>query len=273
MDAASSTAPLLSIEGLEIEYRDRTGARVRAVDGVDLQIERGSVLGLVGESGSGKSSVARAVVQLENYQGSIRFDGIDLGTVGRRQMRELRPAFQMIFQDSMASMDPRRSVREAIERPLQVQRIGNAGTRLARVIDLLDLVGLDESFLDRLPDTLSGGQRQRVSIARALALEPRLLVCDEPVSALDVSIQAQILTLLSDLRDRLQLTVLFISHDLAVVRHFCDTVAVMHHGRVVEHGTVDEVLFDPKDPYTQRLLAAAVDVVFTDDASVPDPEA
>ncbi len=257
----TTPAPLVSVRDLHVEYREPGRPSVHAVRGISFDIPRGEVLGLVGESGSGKSSAARAIARLEESRGEILVDGVDLAAVDGEELRRLRPKFQMVFQDSLAAMDPRASVAQTLARPLVVQGIGTAASRRERARELLELVGLGDEFLDRPPASLSGGQRQRVNIARALALESPFLICDEPVSALDVSIQAQILTLLSDLKRRLGLTILFISHDLAVVRHFCDKVAVMFRGELVEFGDVEDVLFRPQHDYTRRLLRAAIDVV------------
>jgi oligopeptide/dipeptide ABC transporter ATP-binding protein len=249
--------PLLEVRSASIAYRTR-GGTVRAVDGVDLTVGRGEVVALVGESGCGKSSLGRAVIRLERVrQGQIFFDGVDLASLSGTRLRQARRRFQMVFQDPQSSLDPRRTVGQIVERPLIVHRVGTGNERRDLVVHTLDLVGLSSRYLNRLPASLSGGQRQRVGIARALVLGPDLLVCDEPVSALDVSIQAQILQLLLDLRHRLGLALLFIAHDLAVVRHLADRVAVMYLGRIVEQGPVDEMFSSPRHPYTQALLSAA----------------
>ncbi|MEV4532493.1 oligopeptide/dipeptide ABC transporter ATP-binding protein [Asanoa sp. NPDC049518] len=249
--------PLLDVHGAAVSYRTRAGT-VTAVDGVDLTVRRGEIVALVGESGCGKSSLGRAVLRLEPLAaGEVRFDGVDLGALSGRPLRQVRRRLQMVFQDPQSSLDPRRTVGAIVERPLRVHRVGTPAQRREKVATTLDLVGLGGRFVDRYPAALSGGQRQRVGIARALVLDPDLLVCDEPVSALDVSIQAQILELLLDLRDRLGLALLFIAHDLAVVRHLADRVAVMYLGRIVERGSVDEMFARPRHPYTQALLSAA----------------
>ncbi|GIF66812.1 ABC transporter ATP-binding protein [Asanoa ishikariensis] len=249
--------PLLYVRGAAVSYRTRAGT-VTAVDGVDLTVRRGEIVALVGESGCGKSSLGRAVLRLEPLVGGeVRFGGVDLGTLSGAPLRQVRRRLQMVFQDPQSSLDPRRTVGAIVERPLRVHRVGTPAQRREKVAMTLDLVGLGTRYLDRYPAALSGGQRQRVGIARALVLDPDLLVCDEPVSALDVSIQAQILELLLDLRERLGLALLFIAHDLAVVRHLADQVAVMYLGRIVERGSVDEMFARPRHPYTQALLSAA----------------
>ncbi|MEV0719099.1 oligopeptide/dipeptide ABC transporter ATP-binding protein [Asanoa sp. NPDC050611] len=248
---------LLDVRAATVAYRTRAGI-VTAVNSVDLTVGRGEILALVGESGCGKSSLGRAVLRLEPLAGGeVRFAGDDLGTLRGTALRQARRRLQMVFQDPQSSLDPRRTVRQIVERPLKVHGIGSPAARREKVAETLDLVGLGSRFLDRYPAALSGGQRQRVGIARALVLDPELLVCDEPVSALDVSIQAQILQLLLDLRERLGLAMLFIAHDLAVVRHLADRVAVMYLGRIVEQGAVEEMFALPRHPYTQALLSAA----------------
>jgi peptide/nickel transport system ATP-binding protein len=235
----------------------RPAAVVHAVNGVDLEILKGETLAIVGESGCGKSTLAQLVMALlAPTEGRVRFDGIDLRGLSSEKLRETRRRLQMVFQDPQASLDPRMSAWRIISEPLLVaQRLGTADLR-ERAAELAELVGIRSEHLERYPHEFSGGQRQRLAIARALALQPELLVLDEPTSALDVSIQAQILNLLRELQTRFGLTYLFISHNVAVVRHSADRVAVMYLGQVVELGTADLVLDDPKHPYTQQLIRA-----------------
>ncbi|GAA0379377.1 ABC transporter ATP-binding protein [Streptomyces blastmyceticus] len=265
--ASGEGAVLAEVADLTVEFPGRRGLwgrraqPVAAVRGVSLRVRRGETLGLVGESGSGKSTTARVLAGLQRpTTGSVRFDGRDIGraSADTALRRELSRDVQLVFQDPYASLNPRRTVEEIVTLPLRVHTTLDAAARRERAAELLGQVGLDAAHLSRYPHEFSGGQRQRIGIARALAPRPRLIIADEPVSALDVSVQAQVLNLLMDLRDELGLSLLFVSHDLAVVRHFCDRVAVMRAGTVVESGPRDEVFDDPKADYTRELLAATM---------------
>jgi oligopeptide/dipeptide ABC transporter ATP-binding protein len=237
----------------------RTDA-LRAVDGVDLDVPTGSVVGLVGESGCGKSTLARTIVRLEApTDGRVLYRGTDVHALAGADLARYRREVQLVFQDPYAALPPRMRCGDAIKEPLRIHRQGDAPTRQRKLSELLDLVGLPREMGNRYPHQISGGQRQRINIARALALEPRLLVLDEPVSALDVSIQGQVLNLLSALRQDLGLTYLFISHDLRVVRYLCDEVAVMYLGRLVEVGPTEEVFARPRHPYTLALIRSIPD--------------
>ena len=259
----SDTAPVLEVTDLVKVFpiKQLQGIRVvrslvQAVSNVSFSIDEGTTLGLVGESGSGKSTVARCVLQLLTpTSGSVRYHGIELVGMTRKKLQPLRQQMQMVFQDPYASLDPRLTVGNAISEPLQVHKV--PGNHHDRVAELLELVGLAPDHAKRFPHEFSGGQRQRVGVARALALEPKLIVLDEPVSALDVSIQAGVMNLLQDLQARLGLSYLFIAHDLSVVRHISNTVAVMYLGKIMETGPSEELYGSPMHPYTQALLSAA----------------
>jgi oligopeptide transport system ATP-binding protein len=247
---------LLEVAGLSRDFRTR-GGTVHAVDGVSFTLARGETVALVGESGCGKSTTARLVLRLlEPTAGTIRFDGADITYTRRPAMRAIRRRMQVVFQDPFGSLNPRMTVGETLAEPLVIHRTGDRAGRRARVAELLALVGLSPEHAQRYPHEFSGGQRQRIGIARALALEPALVVCDEPVSALDVSVQAQVINLLRDLQQRLGLSYLFIAHDLAVVQHMASRVAVMYLGRIVEMAPRDAVFSQPFHPYTRALLAA-----------------
>jgi len=260
-------APLLRVTGLTRDFRVRGGpfARrrmLRAVDGVSLELAPGECFGLVGESGCGKSTFGRALLRLiEPSAGRVWLDGLEITALKRRELRRARKHMQMIFQDPYASLSPRRSVAQILREPLDLHRIGRAAWRARRVAELLEIVGLDGGAGQRFPHEFSGGQRQRIGIARALAVEPKLIVADEAVSALDVSVQSQILNLLADIRREFGIAMVFISHDLAVVQHISDAVGVMYLGRLVETAPVEVLFQRPAHPYTRALLAA-----------VPDPD-
>jgi oligopeptide transport system ATP-binding protein len=265
------TAPLLEVRGLAMHFPITEGVvfsrkvgDVKAVDGIDFSIARGETLGLVGESGCGKTTTGRCILRLEKpTQGQILYDGQDIAGLAPRALVGLRRRMQVIFQDPYSSLNPRMKVGEIIAEPIRVHGLEpDPRRRRDKVRDLLSVCGLDPKFVDRYPHEMSGGQRQRVGIARALAMDPEFIVCDEAVSALDVSIQAQVVNLLEDLRERFNLTYLFIAHDLSVVRHLCQRVAVMYLGRIVEMAESGELFDNPMHPYTQALLSAV---------PVPDP--
>ncbi len=235
----------------------RTVGHVKAVDDVSFYVRRGETLGLVGESGCGKTTVGRTLLRLiPNSGGSVRFDGVDVFGAGALQLRGLRRQMQIIFQDPGGSLNPRMRVGNIIGEPLEVHGITSGDETRVRVEELLVKCGLWKQAADRYPHEFSGGQRQRIGIARALSLNPRLIVCDEPTSALDVSIQSQILNLLADLQQEMGLSYLFISHDMAVIHHICDRIAVMYNGKIVEAGTRDEIIGNPQHEYTRALLSA-----------------
>ncbi|HVR28981.1 MAG TPA: oligopeptide/dipeptide ABC transporter ATP-binding protein [Thermoanaerobaculia bacterium] len=270
--AARSRDEILRVEDLRVHFpitrgvlRQRQVGAIKAVDGVSFTVRRGETLGLVGESGCGKSTTALAILRmLEPTSGRILFEGQDITRLDRARMRPIRRRMQMIYQDPFGSLNPRMKVRDIVGEPLLVHGLARDRARYRdRVAELIHLVGLLPDMADRYPHEFSGGQRQRIGIARALALEPSLLLCDEPVSALDVSIQAQVINLLMDLQERLGLTYLFIAHDLSVVRHISDRIAVMYLGKVVELADRDQIYRNPLHPYTEALLAAV---------PIPDPE-
>jgi peptide/nickel transport system ATP-binding protein len=265
MQPTTTGAPLVIVEQLVKHYPVRAGLagtrgqRVRSVDGVSLTIRTGEVLGLVGESGCGKTTLGRAMLGLTPADsGRVLFDGADIAPLRGRSRKALRRSMQIVFQDPYAAFDPLMRLGTSLTVPLSQHRLGTPDERRQRVLEVLDQVGLDESFLPRRPHECSGGQLQRLVIARALLLNPRFLVCDEPTSALDASVRAQILNLLADLRQRLGLTLLLISHDLRVVRHLCDRVAVMYLGKIVEVADRADLFDRPAHPYTHALLSASL---------------
>ena len=262
---------LLSVRDLKIHFAVRGGLfmkageqAIKAVDGITFDVRRGETLGLVGESGCGKTSAGRALLRLTDpTSGQVRFQGTDVVTATGPDLRKLRRRMQMVFQDPYASLNPRQSVGDLIGEPIRVHNLRQGPAVRARVAELIDLVGLRASAIDGYPHEFSGGQRQRIGIARALAVEPQFLVCDEPVSALDVSIQAQVINLLEDLQDELGLSYLFIAHDLSVVRHISHRVAVMYLGKIVEIATSASLYAQPMHPYTRALMSAV---------PIPDPD-
>ncbi|MFB5193629.1 ABC transporter ATP-binding protein [Neobacillus sp. KR4-4] len=256
--------PILEIKGLKKHFPIKTGffnkvtGHVRAVDGVDFQVMPGETLGIVGESGCGKSTTGRTILRLlDPSAGEVLFNGKDLAKLSKEEMRQMRKDIQMVFQDPYASLNPRKTIRQILLEPLKVHGIGSSrGERIKRVEEIIEVVGLRKEHLDRHPHDFSGGQRQRIGIARALILKPKVIIADEPVSALDVSIQSQVLNLLKDLKKEFNLTLIFISHDLSVVRHLCDRIAVMYLGRVVEIADKKQLFTNPSHPYTSALLSA-----------------
>ncbi|UYZ15291.1 dipeptide ABC transporter ATP-binding protein [Brevibacillus sp. WF146] len=265
--SASAEEVLLEVSGLTKHYPIKKGifsrqvGAVKAVDGVSFSVKRGETLGIVGESGCGKSTTARLVIRLlKETAGSIRFEGRELTALSAGELRTVRRDMQMIFQDPYASLNPRWTVERTLLEPMLVYGIGSKGEQRDRVQELLTHVGLNPSYAKRYPHEFSGGQRQRIGIARALVLHPKLIIADEPVSALDISIQAQVINLLQDLQDQYRLTYLFISHDLSVVRHISDRVAVMYLGRIVELAETEKLFATPLHPYTEALMSAVPDV-------------
>jgi len=267
--AATETNNLVDVNNLKVYFPIRSGmfqrtiGSVKAVDDITFEVRRGETLGLVGESGCGKSTTGRAVIRLrEPTDGTVLFDGVDLGKIDKNKLRHLRRRMQIIFQDPYSSLDPRMTVNSIISEPIETHNLKKGKAKRERVAELLEMVGLDPRYVNRYPHEFSGGQRQRIGVARALAVEPEFIVCDEPISALDVSIQAQVLNLLMELRERLNLTYLFIAHDLSVVKHVSDRVAVMYLGKIVELAPPDSLYTGPAHPYTRALLSAV---------PVPDP--
>jgi len=274
-DPAPAAAPgevLLDVSGLKVYFPirsgiffDRTIGHVKAVDGVDLSVRRGETYGLVGESGCGKSTFGRGILRLnEPTEGKVIFDGVDVASIDGEKLRTMRRRMQMVFQDPLSSLDPRQNIESIMTEGMDAHGLGGgSSTRRTRITELLEAVGMSASALRRYPHEFSGGQRQRIGIARALAVEPDLIVADEPVSALDVSVQAQVINLLEELQGEFGLTYLVIAHDLAVVRHISDTVGVMYLGRLVEQASSDDLYAEPLHPYTRALMSAV---------PVPDPD-
>ncbi|CAA9422370.1 MAG: Oligopeptide transport ATP-binding protein OppF [uncultured Pseudonocardia sp.] len=271
MTSFTKTEPILEVDGLVKHFPVRTGivvkrtvGHVRAVDGVSFTLHKGETLGVVGESGCGKSTLAQVLMRLEPpTAGAVRFHGEDVFAKKGRELQRLRRQIQIVLQDPYTSLNPRMTVGDIVGEPFEIHPdVAPKGERRRKVQDLLDVVGLNPDFINRYPHQFSGGQRQRIGIARALALRPEVIICDEPVSALDVSIQAQVMNLLGDLQREFGLSYVFIAHDLSVVRHLSDRVAVMYLGKIVEIGTEDEIYTRPSHPYTQALLSAV---------PVPDP--
>jgi len=263
------SAPLLRVEGLKKYFPIHKGiflkkaGNVHAVDDISFEINSGETLGIVGESGCGKSTLAKTLIKLyEPTQGKIYFEDNDISTLNKGKLKNLRSDFQMIFQDPFSSLDPRLTVQAILTEPYEIHKIGRRRQRIEWAKELLEQVGLPQSALGRYPHEFSGGQRQRLGIARAIALKPKLILCDEPVSALDVSVQSQILNLLVELQEKLNLSYLFIAHDLSVVKYISDKIAVMYLGKIVEIGVTQEVYKNPKHPYTKALM---------DSIPLPDP--
>jgi len=267
----SAVKSLVEAENIKVHFPitaglfQRTVGAVRAVDDISFDIRKGETLGLVGESGCGKSTTGRALIRLrELTDGTVKFDGVDLTTLKRDQLRKMRRRMQIIFQDPYSSLNPRMTVGSIISEPIETHNLASGKAKLERVKELLALVGLNPNYTNRYPHEFSGGQRQRIGVARSLAVEPEFIVCDEPISALDVSIQAQVLNLLVELREQFGLTYLFIAHDLSVVRHISDRVGVMYLGKIVELGPPSAIYETPAHPYTRALLSAV---------PIPDPRA
>ncbi|MGE1102250.1 ABC transporter ATP-binding protein [Peribacillus simplex] len=262
----SEKKPILEIKGLKKYFPINTGlfnkitGHVRAVDGVDFKVMPGETLGIVGESGCGKSTTGRTILRLmDPTAGEVLFNGKDLAKLSKEEMRQMRKDIQMVFQDPYASLNPRKTIKQILLEPLEVHGIGSSrGERMKRVGEIIEVVGLRKEHLNRHPHDFSGGQRQRIGIARALILKPKVIIADEPVSALDVSIQSQVLNLLKNLKKEFNLTLIFISHDLSVVKHLCDRIAVMYLGRVVEVTDKKQLFNNPSHPYTKALLSAVL---------------
>jgi len=261
---------ILEVKNLKKYYENRPGfltrevRTVKAVDGISLNVKEGEILGVVGESGCGKSTLGRTILRLiEPTSGEIYFDGKDIRALKKEEMRRQRSNMQIIFQDPAASLNPRMTVGEIIGEPIEINGLASGRDKEERIYELMDMVGINRSYINRFPHEFSGGQRQRLGIARALAVNPKLIICDEPVSALDVSVRAQVLNLMYELKEKLNLTYIFISHDLSVVHHICDRVAVMYLGRIVEIADKDQLYSNPVHPYTKALLSAI---------PIPDPE-
>ncbi|AIQ75845.1 MULTISPECIES: ABC transporter ATP-binding protein [Paenibacillus] len=260
---SAAEEPLIDVKGLKTYYPIKKGivsktvGHVKAVDGVDFMINKGETLGLVGESGCGKSTVGRSVIRMEQLtEGSIHFQGQDITSYSQKQMRNIRTGMQMVFQDPFSSLNPRMTIGDILKEPIKVHRLVEPDKASLRVNQLLEMVGLSKSYINRYPHEFSGGQRQRIGVARALSVNPKLIICDEPVSALDVSIQSQILNLLKDLQQEFHFSYLFIGHGLGAVKYISDRIAVMYMGKIVETGKTEELMANPKHPYTKALLGA-----------------
>jgi len=264
----SGDRTLLSVRDLVVEFPISRRERVHAVSGVSFDVAEGETLGIVGESGCGKSTVARAIVQLNKItSGVVEYSGTDLAQLDGEALRKVRPELQMIFQDPISSLNPRRRIRDVITEGLSIWNEGSGSWTQERIDELMNAVGIDPKFGDRRPHQFSGGQCQRIGIARALALDPKVLICDEPVSALDVSVQAQVLNIIEDMKARYGLTILFISHDLSVVKNVSDRIIVMYLGKVCEIGSAEEIYARPRHPYTRALLASIPEPAETVDPS------
>lgn len=256
-DTMTKEKVLLNVEKLTKVFRISRGVHLKAVDGVNLYVKEGETLGLVGESGCGKSTLGRCILRLiEPTEGIVEYDGQAITSMRHKQLRQMRREMQMVFQNPYSSLNPRMTIMDSVKAPLDVFQVGTPKERIEQVVEMMKIVGLDESYLYRYPHEFSGGQRQRIVIARALMPRPKFLVCDEPVSALDVSVRSQVLNLMNEIQKEMGVAYLFISHDLSVVKHVSDRIAVMYLGQIVEISDVDELYDNPLHPYTQALISA-----------------